>query len=59
MLEGKVSKSVDPSAADNAAIKWASRIGKFDIVKLLLSDKRVDPSAEDKYAIRLASQEGH
>ena len=50
---------VDPSANDNEAIKWAARMGRQDVVKLLLKDSRVDPSARDNYAIRWAAQNGH
>ena len=41
------------------AFKWASRSGKFEMVKLLLSDKRVDPSSGNNYALNEASKEGH
>ena len=50
---------VDPSASDNWAIRWASKNGHLEVVRLLLGDKRVDPSASDNWAIRWASQNGH
>jgi hypothetical protein len=50
---------VDPSAADNYAIRMASRNGHFLVVQLLLKDPRVDPSADDNYAIRASSENGH
>jgi hypothetical protein len=37
---------VDPAAQDNQAIRWASRYGKVDVVRLLLADARVDPAAQ-------------
>jgi len=49
---------VDPSANDNEAIKWAARMGRQDVVKLLLKDSRVDPSAQDNFAIRWAARMG-
>ena len=52
-------KQVDPSADDNIAIRWASRYGEIEIVKLLLQDKRVDPSAHKNEAIVDASSNGH
>ena len=50
---------VDPSANDNYAIRLASHYGQFEVVKILLADKRVDPSADDNFAIRWASRYGH
>ena len=50
---------VDPSAADNYAIRWASYKGQLDVVKLLLNDPRVDPSDSNNQAIRVASDQGH
>ena len=38
---------VDPSDVDNAAIRYASDSGHFDIVKLLLDDERIDLSMCD------------
>ena len=52
-------KGVDPSDANNGAIRLASENGYIEIVKLLLEDKRVDPSDDDNYAIRRASDNGH
>ena len=52
-------KKVDPSVDYNHAIRYASRNGHLEVVKLLLQDKRVDPSAGDNYAIRKASENGH
>ena len=49
----------DPSAYDNYAIRWASRYGHVEVVKLLLMDKRVDPSTHGNYAIRIASDQGY
>jgi ankyrin repeat protein len=50
---------VDPSALDNAALRYAARNGHVEIVKLLLSDSRVDPSARENRAIRDAARKGH
>jgi len=52
-------KRVDPGAAKNWAIGWASSYGDTEIVKLLLTDDRVDPTNGDNYAIRLASRKGY
>jgi hypothetical protein len=49
---------VYPGAADQFALRWASRHGYVEIVKLLLPDTRVDPSADNQYAIRHASRSG-
>ncbi|KAJ2990943.1 hypothetical protein HDV02_004067, partial [Globomyces sp. JEL0801] len=50
---------VDPSAHDNAAIKYACGNGQTEIVKMLLQDERVDPSASDNYSIKISSNNGH
>ena len=41
------------------AMVSASVWGYFDIVKLLLQDKRIDPSGDNNYAIRFASKYGY
>ncbi|KAJ2991885.1 hypothetical protein HDV02_003400 [Globomyces sp. JEL0801] len=48
-----------PGAQDNLAIRFASRKGQTEIVKLLLKDSRVDPSAQNNSAIREAATYGH
>mmetsp|Transcript_52978 Transcript_52978/g.63793 ORF Transcript_52978/g.63793 Transcript_52978/m.63793 type:complete len:263 (+) Transcript_52978:1-789(+) len=53
---------VDPSARNNDAIFWASRIGDLDLVRELLKDPRVDPSTPEdnrNSPIHVASQRGH
>ncbi len=50
---------VDPSAQDNAAIRWASERGHVDVVQLLLADPRADPSVRNHQAIRMASEGGY
>ena len=57
---------IDPCAEDNYLIRYASQMGKKEIVKLLLEDKKVrkfyrciDPCAKNNYAIRHASKNGH
>jgi len=50
--------TIDPSTADNYAIRFASQNGHTDIVKMLLADPRVNPSADNNYAIRMASGNG-
>lgn len=45
---------INPKQKQNHAIRWASRYGRFDIVKLLLQDDRVDPAARNNEAIRWA-----
>ena len=37
-------ESVDPSAVNNEAIRWASFNGHLEVVKLLLAHELVDPS---------------
>ena len=49
---------VDPSTANNWAIRLASQFGHKDVVQLLLADPRVDPSVGDNMPILLASQYG-
>ncbi|KKM03061.1 hypothetical protein LCGC14_1778230, partial [marine sediment metagenome] len=49
----------DPTADDNAAIRWSSTKGHADVVRLLLADGRVDPRAKDNQAIRISSADGH
>ena len=48
-----------PTRGNNFAICWASRNGHFNIVALLLADRRVNPAADNNFAIRYAAQEGH
>ncbi len=52
-------RGVDPSAGDNAAIRWAAWKGHLDVVNRLLEDSNVDPSANDNAAIRSAAENGH
>lgn len=49
---------VDPSVAENAAIKWAAQLGHESVVELLLGDSRVDPSADSNYAIGISCKNG-
>jgi hypothetical protein len=55
----KIDPTVDPSAMDNMAIRNASELGHFEVVKLLLKDSRVDPSADFNDAITYASENEH
>ncbi len=50
---------MNPSAENNDAIRWASKNGHTEVVKLLLADDRVDPSSRDNSAIKLASSNSH
>ena len=50
---------VDLRSKDNYVIKWASRNGHTEIVRLLLADPRVDPSVKNSIAIKWAAQNGH
>ena len=54
-----IQQGVDPSDAENQAIRLSSMYGHLDVVKLLLKDPRVDPSDDSNEAIRLASENGH
>ena len=47
--------NVDLSAENNWAIRWASRRGHADIVKLLLDSGKVDPTALDYQAVLWAT----
>lgn len=49
---------VDPSANNNAAIKYASNNGNYHIVRTLIQDPRVDPSDNNNAAIIEASLYG-
>jgi len=44
---------------DKNVMEWASENNYFEIVKLLLADKRVDPSTNNNSAISYASKKGH
>lgn len=46
----------DPSGGDNYAIRWASSMGRSEVVKELLKDFRTEPSALDNFAIRAAQR---
>ena len=50
---------IDPSANNNAAIRWASQFGRKAVVELLLSDSRVDQTTNNNYAINVAAANGH
>ena len=54
-------KDIDPSFQNNLAIRTAAEIGCFEIVELLLKDKRVDANESIGYgnAIRYASQSNY
>ena len=51
-------KEIDPSEADNWAIRVASMKGYLRIVKLLLNDKRINPSDEKNQTICFAYDKG-
>lgn len=50
---------VDPSANDDALLKWAVANKYADLVIVLLKDSRVDPSVDSDAAVKWASDEGH
>ena len=52
-------KRVNPSADSNSPIRWASRRGHAEVVKLLLKDKRVDPSVKNQQAFSKGLVRGH
>jgi len=58
IIAGLIKQGIDPSMANNKAVRLAAFRGNFEIVKLLLEDPRVDPAAGDNYAIRFASYAG-
>lgn len=43
----------NPAAVDNYALKRAAEKGHFEIVRILLSDKRVNPRAENNFAYKI------
>ncbi len=49
---------VDPSANDQAAIKWSAYCGYTDIMEILLQDPRVDPSVNNQSALLCAVPNG-
>ena len=49
---------VDPSADNNRAIRYASRKGHIEVVKLLLQDNRVNPLTKTNSAIGYACKYG-
>jgi ankyrin repeat protein len=59
LVKDLLNKGIDPSIVNNYAIKYASRYGYLEIVKILLSDHRVDPSASQNDAINFACRNGH
>ena len=44
---------------NNYAIQWASLKGHFNVVKLLLEDKRINPAYDNNLGIKCASHNGH
>lgn len=52
-------KTVDPSDNNNFAIRLACKIGRVEIVRLLLADPRVNPADIYNRSIFLASKYGH
>ena len=58
-IKSLIYNGVDPSTDDNFSIRYASRNGYIEIVKLLLQDDRVDPSVGYNEAIGMASMNGH
>lgn len=54
-----IQKGIDPSANDNSAFRWASRMGHSEVVASLLKDDRVYVGSFDNEAIRMASLNGH
>ncbi len=50
---------VDPAAYDNAAIIFASQLGRTDIVGLLLRTKQVDPSVKVNLPLQLAVRQNN
>lgn len=51
--------NVDPSRANNIAIRWAAENGHIEVVKLLLADSRVDPSSASNDALVSTANKGH
>ena len=59
ILNIKGREGFDPSINNNAAIIYASKHGKYQIVDQLLKDRRVDPTANHSAPLRIASELGH
>ncbi|KAJ3062888.1 transmembrane and coiled-coil domains-containing protein 7, partial [Podochytrium sp. JEL0797] len=58
IVEWLLTTGLDPSAADNRALRAAAQGGQLGVANLLLQDPRVDPADADNLAIRVASQHG-
>jgi ankyrin repeat protein len=52
-------KQVNPADLNNEALRWASRNGHSEVVKVLLKDSRVNPADNNNQAIIWASRDGH
>jgi ankyrin repeat protein len=55
-------RGVDPAADDNLALRFASKNGYTEIVRLLIElplDRGVDPAIYNNLSIRMASHNGH
>ena len=50
---------VDPAANENEAIRWASRYGHTETVRLLLADPRVDPTTCNNQTTYTENRHGH
>lgn len=53
-VQALIDKGIDPSTANNWAIKNAALEGNFDVIAILLKDKRVDPSVDRNMPLKRA-----
>ena len=54
----EIKNGADITAMNNYAVRWTSRYGRTETVKLLI-DYGADITANDNYAVRCASEYGH
>jgi len=59
IINGLIKNGLDPTLNHDAAIRFAARKGRVNIVKVLLADPRVDPSALNNYAFSQAAAGNH
>lgn len=54
-----IDNNINPATDNNFAIKYASKFGYVEIVRLLLEDPRVDPTVDKGFALRKALKQKH
>ncbi|KAJ3220808.1 hypothetical protein HK099_004007 [Clydaea vesicula] len=54
-----LSLGLNPAVDNQICIKLSSENGQFEVVRLLLKDKRIDPSHAGNFAVNKAIENGH